>query len=39
MWVTYTVAFPRTVSEEQKAQLRALFGSDGEWRRQQHDEL
>lgn len=39
MWVTFTVAFPKVISEEQKEQLRKLFGSDAEWQRQQHDEL
>lgn len=39
MWVTYEVAFPREISEEQKAELRQLFGGDSEWQRQQRDEL
>lgn len=37
LWVTFTVAFPRTITEEQRKELRRLFGEDGEWAR--HDEL
>lgn len=39
MWVTFEVAFPREISEDQKAELRRLFGGDAEWQRQQRDEL
>lgn len=37
LWVTFTVAFPRAITEEQRGELRRLFGEDGEWAR--HDEL
>jgi DnaJ family protein B protein 11 len=41
LWVTYSVAFPRSISEAHKAELRRLFGGDGEWQRSAlaHDEL
>lgn len=41
LWVTYSVAFPKSISDEQRRQLKALFGGSAEWRRQQlaHEEL
>ena len=37
MWVTFSIAFPRAISDEQKQQLRELFGGNDEWQRK--DEL
>ena len=41
LWVTYSVAFPTSISDEQRQQLKALFGANPEWQRRQlaHDEL
>ena len=45
LWVVFSVAFPRTLTEQQREQLQALFGGVEEWQRQegahgeQHEEL
>lgn len=41
LWVTYSVAFPKSITDEQRRQLKALFGGSPEWQRQQlaHEEL
>lgn len=41
LWVTYSIAFPKSISDEQRQQLKALFGANPEWQRRQlaHDEL
>lgn len=41
LWVTFQVAFPKTLTDGQRDQLRQLFGGNSEWERRQlaHDEL
>ncbi|PRW20497.1 dnaJ ERDJ3B isoform A [Chlorella sorokiniana] len=41
LWVTYSVAFPTSITDEQRQQLKTLFGANPEWQRRQlaHDEL
>ena len=41
LWVTYRVAFPESITDEQRQQLRALFSGSPDWQRTElrHDEL
>lgn len=41
LWVTFNIAFPKSVTDEQRAELKRLFGGEPQWQRRElaHDEL